>query len=195
MGRPAKNELKDNILNAASEKFFRYGCSRVSIDELVSDLHTSKSAIYRFFSSKEDLINSVMIHFNQYINTNIGLIINDKSVSFQKKLEMIMAFTTKVLQKVSKDFLDDLKINFPNIWKRYLEMREERLSNLYLKFFKQGIKQGNIRNDIPVNLILIVYTKLTEIVVEPDNRDSIGIGIENTYEMITSLFLEGTKPE
>ena len=195
MGRPPKNDLRDNILNAASEKFFRLGCSRVSIDELVSDLHTSKSAIYKYFSSKEDLINAVMIHFNQYINTNIGLIVNDKSISFQKKLETIMAFTTKVLQKASKDFLDDLKINFPNIWKRYLEMREERLNNLYLKFFKQGIKEGNIRKDIPINLILIVYTKLTEIVVDPDNRDSIGISIKKAYEMITSLFLEGANPK
>ena len=136
-----------------------------------------------------------MIHFNQYINTNIGLIVKDKSISFQKKLETIMVFTTKVLQKISKDFLDDLKFNFPNIWKRYLEMREERLNNLYLEFFKQGIKQGNIRKDIPINLILIVYTKLTEIVVDPDNRDSIGISIKEAYEMITGLFLEGASPK
>jgi hypothetical protein len=74
-------------------------------------------------------------------------------------------------------------------------MREERLNNIYLKFFKEGIKQGNIRKDIPINLILIVYTKLTEIVVEPDNRDSIGISIKDAYEMITSLFLEGAKPK
>jgi AcrR family transcriptional regulator len=195
MGRPPKIDLRDNILNAASEKFFRLGCSRVSIDELVSDLHTSKSAVYKYFSSKEELINAVIIHMNEDINTNIGLIVNDKSLSFQKKLEDIMFFTTKVLQKVSKDFLDDLKINYSKIWKQYLEMRKERLNKLYLKFFKEGIKQGYIRKDVPVGFILIVYTKLTEIVVDPAIRETIDVNIKDAYETITRLFLEGANPK
>ena len=195
MGRPPKIDLRDNILNAASEKFFRLGCSRVSIDELVSDIHTSKSAVYKYFSSKEDLINAVIIHMNENINTNIGLIVNDKSISFQKKLEDIMYFTTKVLQKVSKDFLDDLKINYSKIWKEYLEMRKDRLNKLYLKFFKEGIKQGYIRKDVPVGFLLIVYTKLTEIVVDPAIRETIDVNIKDAYETITRLFLEGANPE
>jgi AcrR family transcriptional regulator len=195
MGRPQKIDLRDNILNAASEKFFRLGCSRVSIDELVFDIHTSKSAVYKYFSSKEDLINAVIIHMNENINTNIGLIVNDKSISFQKKLEDIMYFTTKVLQKVSKDFLDDLKINYSKIWKQYLEMRKDRLNKLYLKFFKEGIKQGYIRKDVPVSFILIVYTKLTEILVDPDIRENFDANIKDAYETITRLFLEGANPE
>ena len=195
MPRPAKPDLKDKILSVASEKFFRHGFSRVSIDELVMNVRTSKSAVYKFFPSKEDLLNAVLVSLNQNINLNISLIVNDSSRTFLQKLEAIITFTSGVLQRVSKDFIDDMRINAPGIWQEYLKMRKERLDNLYLKFFKQGVKQGYLRKDIPLNFILLVYTKLTEIVVDPSSLDSFQLSNKNAYNMLSRLFLEGAKPK
>ena len=194
MARPAKIDLRDKILNAASDKFFRHGFSRISIDEIVADVRTSKSAVYKFFSSKEDLVHAVLVSLNQKINLNIGLIVNDNSKTFLQKLEAIMNFTSGILQKVSKDFLDDLKVTAPAIWKEYLKMRKERLDNLYLKFFRQGVKQGFIRKDIPLNFILLVYTKLTELVVDPSDLDSVNLNKKDAYNLLSRLFLEGANP-
>ena len=195
MARPIKPDLRNKILTAASDKFYRHGFSRISIDELVKDVRTSKSAVYKFFSSKEALLHAVLVSLNQNINLNIGLIVNDNSKTFLQKLESIIAFTSSILQKVSKDFIEDMKINAPRIWKEYLKMRKERLDNIYLKFFRQGVKQGYIRKDIPLSFILLVYTKLTELVIDPSDLDSINLNKKDAYNMLSRLFLEGAKPK
>ena len=195
MARPRKTDLRDKILSAAADKFFRLGFSRVSIDEIVAEVRTSKSVVYKHFSSKEDLVLAVLTSLNEDINKNISSIVNNDSLTFQQKLENIISFTSGILQKVSKDFLNDLRIDTPTIWSKYQQMRSERLKTLYRSLFKQGIQQSIIRKDISLDFILFIYTKLTELVVDPSALDPIKVDSKKAYNMVSRLFLEGAKPK
>ena len=194
MARPKDENLKNRILNVASSKFLGSGFSNVSLDEIVSEARTSKAAIYNFFSSKEDLVHSVLLSLNNRINFNISKIINNSSFSFPKKLEEIMKFTSHILIEVNTKFLEDLRIQTPSVWNHYLELREQRLNTLYMKLFKDGINLGFIRKDISIKFILFVYTKLTELVVDTSNLNTIKVSKSEAYSIISKLFLEGAKP-
>ena len=50
---PRSSNLRERILKIAGEQFLSQGFYKVSIDSLVAELRTSKSSIYKFFSSKE----------------------------------------------------------------------------------------------------------------------------------------------
>ena len=50
----------DRILDFARERFFRYGYSSVTIDEIAAELRMSKATFYRFFKSKEELLESAV---------------------------------------------------------------------------------------------------------------------------------------
>ncbi|MCF8242713.1 MAG: TetR/AcrR family transcriptional regulator [Melioribacteraceae bacterium] len=194
MPRPQKTDTKERILKLASEKFFRLGFSRVSIDELVAELRTSKSAVYKFFPSKEELVRSVLIDLNSHINKHIGLIVNDSNLEFPEKLEQIIKFTGSLLGRINKEFLEDLKTQTPKLWNDYLKMRSERLETLYMKLFEEGIKQHKVRNDIPVDFILFYYTQITEFVVNPEIIAITKYSPDESYNMISKLFLEGANP-
>lgn len=194
MARPKDETLKNRILKTASSKFLRSGFSDISIDEIVSAARTSKAAVYNFFSSKEDLIHSVLILLNNRINTNISKIVNSNNFSFPKKLEEIIRFTSSILTEVNTKFLEDLRIQTPGIWETYLELREQRLNTLYIKLFNDGIRLGYIRKDISVKFLLLVYTKLTEIVVDTSNLKTVKVSKSEAYSLISKLFLEGANP-
>ena len=194
MARPKDENLKNRILSAASSRFLNFGFSNVSIDEIVADARTSKAAVYNFYSSKEDLILAVLLSLNNKINFNISKIINDESFSFPKKLEEIINFTSHILKEVNSKFLEDLRIQTPRVWKHYLKLREQRLNTLYIKLFKDGINLGYIRKDIPIRFILLVYTKLTELVVDTSNLRTVNVSKSEAYSLISKLFLEGAKP-
>ena len=185
MARPKDENLKNRILNAASYKFLTDGFSGISVDEIVAEARTSKAAVYNFFSSKEGLVHAVLLSLNNRINFNISKIINNNSFSFPRKLEEIIKFTSRILKEVNTKFLEDLRIQTPRIWKHYLELREQRLNTLYIKLFNDGIKLGFIRKDIRVEFILLIYTKLTDLVVDTNNLTSV---------KISKLFLEGARP-
>jgi AcrR family transcriptional regulator len=54
---------KDEILDAASKLFARLGFKKTTLDEVAGDVGIVKSALYRYFSNKEDLFNAVIDHF------------------------------------------------------------------------------------------------------------------------------------
>lgn len=193
MPRPLKSDLKDRIINAAENKFFRFGFYKVSIDEIVAEARTSKAAVYRFFSSKEELVEAVLFKLNDQINNNIGIIVNDSSISFRDKIEKIIEFTSGLFQRVDKAFLEDLQYHAPALKMEYQKMRLTRINTYYKKLFSEGIKDGNVRNDIPLDFILYFYGKVTEISVYPSDHEELNYSPKEIYQYLSHLFYEGVK--
>jgi len=193
MARPRKTNMRQRILDVAGEKFYQFGFSKVSVDELVAELRTSKSMIYRHFSSKEAIVRALLDHINNEINRKLESVVNDDSRSFSEKLDAITMFTGQVLSKVGKPFLDDLRTQTPELWDDYLEMRRQRLDDYYLHLMDRGIKEGVLRHDIDKEFLLLVYTKLTEIVVNPEQFQHLPVSNPQAYKWISSIFLEGTQ--
>lgn len=193
MPRPLKSDLKDRIINAAENKFFRFGFYKVSIDEIVAEAKTSKAAVYRFFSSKEELVEAVLFKLNDDINNNIGIIVNDSSISFREKLEKIIEFTSGLFQRVDKAFLEDLQDHAPVLRMEYQKMRLTRINTYYKKLFYEGIKEGIVRNDIPLDFILYFYSKVTEMSVYPSVHEELNYSPKEIYQYLSRLFYEGVK--
>jgi len=189
------DKTKQRILKSASQRFFKHGFYKISMDSLVTELRTSKSTIYKYFPSKEDLVQAVLEDVNSEINNNLRTIINDTTKNFQEKLIAVTQYTAKILTKVSEEFLTDLRTHTPDLWELYLEMRQDRLENLYGILFKKGIADGLIRNDVQPDFLLLVYTKLTELAVQPDALSGLPMAINDAYAELSVLFLEGALSE
>jgi AcrR family transcriptional regulator len=187
--------VKERILNLAQEKFFRHGFYKVSLDELVAELRTSKSSLYNHFKSKDDLVSQVLQRVNSEINQNLEKILNDRKLSFYGKLSEIFAFTVRLLDQAGDDFLKDLRTYTPDLWKDYMRMRDERINRYYRSLFDSGIKEGIIRNDLDIELILEVYLKLTEISVSADAFSGGKLSNQEVYRQISILFLEGVRKQ
>lgn len=193
MPRPPKEDLRERIIKAAENKFFRFGFYKISIDEIVADAKTSKAAVYRFFSSKEDLVEAVLNNLNDHINNNIGSIVNNGSITFQDKLEKIIEFTSGLFQRVNKAFLEDLQTHTPALRLEYQKMRLHRIDTYYKKLFSDGIKEGIVKSDIPLDFVLYFYSKVTELAVYPSEHDELKYSSKKTYQYLSRLFYEGVK--
>lgn len=186
------NKIKKRILQVAEKNFFQHGFYRISMDRLVRDLHTSKSTIYKYFNSKEELVRAVLLNINNEINSNLETIINDTELSFTEKLNKVTQFTGNILSRVGQEFLNDLKMYTPDLWDEYQELRQDRLKNLYGKLIENGVDDGIVRSDIQPEFMLLVYTKLTEIAVQPEQLTEFSISNTEAYTMLSRIFLEGT---
>lgn len=193
MPRPLKEDLKERIIKAAENKFFRFGFYKISVDEIVADAKTSKAAVYRFYASKEKLVEAVLNNLNDHINNNIGSIVNNGSITFQDKLEKIIEFTSGLFQRVNKTFLEDLQTHTPALKLEYQKMRLHRINTYYKKLFSDGIKEGIVRSDIPLDFVLYFYSKVTELAVYPSEQDEIEYSSKKTYQYLSRLFYEGVK--
>ncbi|MCK5457664.1 MAG: helix-turn-helix transcriptional regulator, partial [Melioribacteraceae bacterium] len=68
---------KHKILLFASEKFFRDGFRKVSMDELAKEMKISKKTIYRHFASKEEIVEATVDSLQTNLKRAIDQIINN----------------------------------------------------------------------------------------------------------------------
>lgn len=186
-----KISIKERILKLAKQKFLKNGFYKVSMDNLVQELRTSKSSLYNHFSSKDELIQAVIDDLNYEINNELVQILNDDKLSFKGKLIAVSEFTKNRLTLISEEFLKDLEINTPLIWESYQKNRKERINNYYRQLFEIGINEGMIRSDINLNIILAVYLNLMELPLKTEYIDSLDMNNQNIYEDAMEVFLNG----
>ena len=186
-----KTSVKDRVLKIAKQKFLKNGFYKVSIDNLVKELRTSKSSLYNHFSSKDELVKAVIDDLNYEINTQLGKILNDDKLSFKGKLISVSVFTKNLLISVSEEFLKDLEINTPSIWEYYQKARINRINNYYRRLFEIGIQEGLIRADINIDIIVAVYMNLMELPLKSEYIETLNMNNQNIYEEATEVFLHG----
>jgi AcrR family transcriptional regulator len=184
-------DQNQRILAIARSKFLRYGFHRMSIDSIVRDLRTSKSTIYKYYQTKEDLIKAVIDQLNNEINDRLEEIINDDELSFCGKLNVVVEFTRNTLTEINEEFLQDLKLYTPEIWEYYEKGREYRIDTYYRKLFNDGVIEGAVRKDIDLEILMKVYFNLTEMTVDVDQFSKVNYTNQDLYAEISKIFLEG----
>ncbi|MGX4599125.1 TetR/AcrR family transcriptional regulator [Faecalimicrobium sp. JNUCC 81] len=133
-----KQEL---IMNVAQKCFNSYGVKYTSIDDIVKECKISKSTFYKYFSTKENLVEEILRYSSNKFLSKSRLIDED-------------------IQKTSKEKLKS-KIN---IVLEYLE--SNRYFNLYiLGSFSEinGKPVEEIKNIIKSKLVKVYYDSLIEI--------------------------------
>jgi AcrR family transcriptional regulator len=186
-----KRSVKDRVLLLAKEKFLTQGFYKVSMDSLVQELRTSKSSLYNHFSSKDDLVKAVIDQLDFEINTSLQKILDDDKLTFKGKLIATSEFTKNLLSSVNEIFLKDLEISTPDIWEYYQELRRNRIDRYYRSLFEDGIREGVVRADIDINVILVIYLNLTELPLKQEYLTFLGVKNESIYEDATEVFLKG----
>ena len=53
-------EVKDRIIQKATDLFMRYGIRSITMDEIASQLGISKKTIYQFFTDKDQMVEAVV---------------------------------------------------------------------------------------------------------------------------------------
>jgi AcrR family transcriptional regulator len=193
MAKPAK--LRDRILKVAGEKFLSQGFYKVSMDSLVAELRASKSSIYKHFASKEILVRTLVEQVNAIVDEQLRQIVENESLGFTDKLTRLMRFHSRARKIFGPAFLDDLRIHTPDLWEAHHGMEQARVRAYHLRLFQQGVREGILREDIDLSLLVVAFLRLCELAVAPAKEWSPPYGNEVLIEQLTLLFLEGAMRE
>lgn len=185
------SEDKGKILEYSRQKFHREGFYKTSMDEIASELCVSKKTIYKYFSSKEKLLEEICTDTACEITSKIDEIVDSKEdvvIKFVKILNMYSNF----LMNISEKWLRDLRIHTPHIKKNIDEKRNEKMNKVLTKLLEQGKKEKLIEH-YPAPIIITSFISSIMSVVNPDflinNKFSMHNAFKITYEMLLNGIL------
>lgn len=91
MARPAAEDARQKILDAAEERLWRYGFKKTTIDEIAADAGVGKGTVYLHFDSKEDIGLAIVARYKQDTLAQAQQIVRAEGKDVVQKLREILS--------------------------------------------------------------------------------------------------------
>ena len=191
-----KNKVKKRILITARKYFFTQGYSKATMDELATELHMSKKTLYHFFRSKQLLLESVIYDFFQELHEKINKIIKNKK---NRKISLLKQFMSSLQEQISQFnswAFEDIQKNNPEAWQMINNLEEKLINNELRKLLQEGKNEGAIRQDIDLDLMVLMILNTIKSIVIPEVVSQLSYSTEEVIDMLAKIFINGiSKPE
>lgn len=146
-----KSETKEDLLLQSLTYFKKFGSKNVTMDDLASELAISKKTIYKYFSSKEELISECVdylwIHFEQQTEE-----ISKMKIDPLAKIILLYELGLQELRKTDSQFLYSLKRYYHQSMKKYDCFRTKLIFETLLGFLSEAKENGIIRSEVNLSL-------------------------------------------
>jgi AcrR family transcriptional regulator len=134
--------LQNRIIMATVEEINLRGF-KFTMSNLTKRLSISKSSLYEHFSSKDELIATIIdIVLNDFREQEEKIYNSDLPII--EKLQASLTITTHTFEPFHNRLYDDLRLTYPEEWKKVAKFRKERMERL-VALLSQGMEAGTIR--------------------------------------------------
>ncbi|MCU0412469.1 MAG: TetR/AcrR family transcriptional regulator [Bacteroidetes bacterium] len=180
----ADQEEKERLIIGARDRFFASGFSKVTVDEISSDLGMSKKTVYKFFPSKDDLLKGVIDFMLARVGRQIDEVIASNK-PFEQKLAQILAIAGQVTKRISPAFMDDVRRNLPGVWRHIEEFRRVHIFEKVKTLMQQAKAEGVLRQEVNVELFFLVFFHAVQGILNPNSLLQLPVSPD---EAIRSIF-------
>ena len=157
--RTELSERQFEIITVAGKLLTRSGVLGLTIKNLAKEMNFSEGAIYRHFSSKEEIIISILYYLASDMDVRFSQAINhsdDTETQFQKLFRNQAAFFTENPYFVVVVFSDGLMEESERINAAIKKIMETKMSHL-MPLIVSGQQNGFLRTDLsPEDLVHII---------------------------------------
>lgn len=187
---------RERILNLAGEQFFNHGFSKVTTDELAVELGMSKKTIYKYFPSKERLLEEVVDASLARLKTGAEEIIYDPDMEFVRKLETLLSFVSRqVAILLKRPFLNDLQKNAPEIWQKIEAFRKEMIHTRFARLIREGMDEDVFRTDVDQEIVVMTLFSAIHGIINPETLSNLPVTADEAFKSITKILFEGLLTE
>lgn len=107
MSEEAKDNIREEILNAASIAFNKFGYKKTTLDDIASLLNRGKSGIYYYFKNKDEVFQAVVVKESEIFKQKMHSLLSEK-YDFGESIEVYVKNRIDTFQQLG-NFYGTLK--------------------------------------------------------------------------------------
>lgn len=135
------NELKrEKYLNLLTQTFKVHGLRKYTMDSIAKELNITKATLYQYFKSKDEMVEIILERVIFQLR-DFEKIAQNQNLSFEERYYQIIELFAGVISDISNIFLEDLRNDYPKLWKDVHNFIEYTSEVLFL-FYDSGKKAG-----------------------------------------------------
>ena len=180
---------KNIILEQAFLSFTQNGPRNFTIDELSSQMGMSKKTIYKYFPTKNILIDNIFKYFTDSIREKFAEVsrLNDNPIV---KFKLVTDFLFNRFNYMSPNTLIEIKIRYPKIWARIAEFRKEMSIHL-ADFLKEAQKMGLAKSDMDMDKTSTIFLYILNNTFQPEFFIANNLAPADTIKLYMQMITEG----
>ncbi|MCM3634993.1 MULTISPECIES: TetR/AcrR family transcriptional regulator [Paenibacillus] len=182
-------QLKDKIMKKYFQLGMEQGFSKVLLDQVASELSISKKTIYKFFTSKEEIISACIDDVFTTIDAEVLPIMTDQSIGIIEKITRLPEIVAKHLMFFTRQQVVEIQRTFPHLWSKVLEQRKLRIER-YEALFRAAKERGFII-DVEPKLLVHFFLVTIEAFTKESFMDEHNISYAESLQMVSKILLEG----
>ena len=163
--------VKADIMNVAEKLFCRFGFNKISMDRIAKESKHAKGSVYYHFSSKINLMNSILESELEKIRTDLLAIINNSSLSEPEKIKKYAlvrmesmnnrysyhnVLKNKVLESGDKQLMEC----FSKVHDALVTWEKEQLTAIIVSGKNKGVFRPEIDASKYVNSLIMMLSSL-----------------------------------
>lgn len=186
---------KDNerILRYAQEKFQKEGFYKTSMDELARELQISKKTIYKYYASKEKLVEHIVMDkmmcdshkIKDFLHTDDNVVL---------KFVKILNLNRERFSCMSEKWFRDLQIHTPQLWTEMDKFKIQMIEETMKKLIEQGKKEKLIEN-YPSEIIITCMVSSIKAILNADFMMNSKLNVKEIFHYTMELLLNGMLTE
>lgn len=157
MEKDTKKGVKSRIASAAWQLFYEKGYNGTTVDDIIELSGTSKGSFYYYFSTKDELLNTLSLILDDYYE-ELEKKMDPEMNSFSKLLYLNYETHTMMEEKISIDLLASLySTQLVSERESHLLDQNRNYYRLVNQIVDEGQKRGEIRPDVTVSEVTRYY--------------------------------------
>ena len=182
-------EIREKILKGTIQVFNKKGL-KLTMDDVADELKISKKTIYKEFSSKDEIFETMVDYVFDNIKKREKEILNSNEYSTIEKIRLFLSAMPESYRNINFQELHPLKDKYPKVYKK-LQKRLETGWEPAFKLLEQGKQEGIIREDADLKIFKIMMEASLERFFEKDVMKGSGRKYNDYLNEVVDILLNG----
>ncbi|MGO9481131.1 MAG: TetR/AcrR family transcriptional regulator [Candidatus Kryptoniota bacterium] len=183
-------EVRERIISFAREHFLHEGFSKVTLDEIATELGMSKKTLYKHFKDKEDLLRAGIEENLKNAARGIDAITASDD-TFAEKLAKIMMLIGKQMSRLSRGAMLDMQKFTPELWRQIEAFRREQIFNKIGRMMVQAREEKVFRSHVNEQILTLMIINCVQGILNPDILSQNSFSAEEAFRIIFRTIFEG----
>jgi AcrR family transcriptional regulator len=160
-------DTKDRILLGAQQLFMRRGIKSVSMDDIVAALGISKKTLYKWFETKDQLVQAVMSGHLIHSEGDCRRMAQEAENAVHE-IVLMMKWTKQEHSDVHPGIFMEMKKYHAAAYEQWHRHKFEYILKQIEQNLRRGIAEGLYRAEIDVPVLARLHLGAIDVVMDPD---------------------------
>lgn len=195
MSSTREDTKRQEILDRSIALFFERGISGLSMEAIASGIGVSKTTLYKYFPTKEQLGGATIERRIATMIDRLDAIDRMPGISYPQRFQAFFVAVDETIRPAIPVFLPDIVKESPLLWKKIQGIRAEKVFPRLAQLVKEGRELGYVRDDLDAFVAGSLVIAIAEQIGRPEFILGLPIPPSQALQTVIRVMLGGILSE